>query len=186
MATSEKFCIDAFLDFWQQKPGSPEGKMAEAYHRAVLDFDNRQTGLLKSIRPQKASGKLIPVFVEGSEQLIAGFEEAETHLAEVRADIEAYLALTDGQPSMSGLNDKLFRARRGIAEASLEARRTLERALRETNSSSMEEIEGVPAVQAAMDKKDQTQRQLEPVVEDLQGRISKVKAILEKYNKIVI
>jgi hypothetical protein len=37
-----------------------------------------------------------------------------------------------------------------------------------------------------MDKKDQTQRQLEPVVEDLQGRISKVKAILEKYNKIVI
>ena len=81
---------------------------------------------------------------------------------------------------------RLFRARRAIAEATLDARRTLERALRETNSSSMEEIEGLPEVQAAMDKRDQAQRQLGPIVENLQGRISKVKAILEKYNKIAI
>jgi hypothetical protein len=37
-----------------------------------------------------------------------------------------------------------------------------------------------------MDKRDQTQRQLGPVVEDLESRISKVKAILEKYDRIVI
>jgi hypothetical protein len=178
--------IEGFLEFWQQKPNSPEGKMAVAYHQVVLDFDARQTGLLKSIRPQKAGGKIIPVFAESSEQLIAGFEDAEKHLEDVRADIQLYLTLTEGQPSMSSLNDKLFIARRAITEASLEARRTLERALKETNSSSMEEIEGVPAMQAAMDKKDQTQRQLEPVVEDLLDRISKAKSILEKYNRIVL
>jgi hypothetical protein len=165
--------IDAFLEFWQQKPNSPEGKIAGAYKGALNDFERRQTGLLRYIRPQKTNGKLIPVFAEGSEGLITGFEDAEKHLADIQADIQAYLALTDGQPSMSGLTDKLFRARRAITEASLDARRTLERALRETNSSSMEEIEDLPEVQSAMDKRDQTKRQLEPTVEDLQSRISR-------------
>jgi hypothetical protein len=124
--------IESFLEFWQQKPNSPEGKLTEAYNLALKDFDNKQTGLLRHIRPQKASGKLIPVFSEGSEHLIADFEEAEKHLADARADIEAYLVLTEAQPSMSDLNDKLFRARRAITEATLDARRTLERALRKT------------------------------------------------------
>lgn len=182
--TAFKEGIGAFLEYWQQRPNSPEGNIAEAHNKSLHDFDNKQAGLLRYIRPQKANGKLIPVFAEGSEQLIAGFEVAEKHLADVRVDIEAYLALTDGQPSMSGLTDKLFRARRQITETSLDARRALERALRETNSSSIEEMENLPEVQFAMDKRDQTQRQLGPVVEDLQERISKVKAILEKYNKI--
>ena len=186
MVTSENPELKVFLDFWQKNPNSPEGNLAGAYNQALQDFDSRQTGLLRYIRPRKKSGKIIPVFAEGSEGLIAYFEEAEKHLAEVRADIEAYLVLTKDQPSMSGLNEKLFRARRAITEASLDARRTLERALRKTNSSSMEEIEGLPELQAVMDKQDQVQRQLGPVVEDLQGRISKIKTILEKYNEIAI
>ena len=186
MTAFEKAGIETFLEFWSQKPNSPEGKLAEAYNQALHDFDSRQTGLLRYIRPHKTSSKLIPVFSEGSEHLIAGFEESEKHLAEVRAGVESYLALTDGQPSMSGLNEKLFRARRAITEASLDARRTLEQALRETNSSSLDEIEGLPEVQTAMDKRDQTQRQLGPIVEDLQDRISKIKAILGKYDIIVI
>lgn len=178
---------EALMDFLgQKKLNSPSGKIIEAYNLAEAEFDNKQTGLIRYIRPQKANGKLIPVFAEGSEQLIAGFEVAEKHLADVRADIENYVALTDGQPSMSGLTDKLLRARRQITETSLDARRALERALRETNSSSMEEIEDLPAVQTAMDKRDQTQRQLGPVVEDLQDRISKAKVILEKYDQIMI
>ncbi len=184
MVTDNLVSIDAFLEFWKQKPNSPEGKIAEAYNRSLLDFDNKQTGLLRCLRPQKTNGKLIPVFVEGSELLIAGFNEAEKHLDEVQADIKAYLALTDGQPSMNGLTDKLFRAKRAIAETALDARRALERALRDTKSSSMEEIEDSPIVQAAMDKKDQAQRQFGPVVEELQDRISRAKAILEKYNKM--
>ena len=186
MATTEHASIDAFLEFSQTKPNSPEGRVAEAYNQSLHDLDHKQNGLLQYIRPQKAGGKMIPVFAEGSEQLIAGFEEADKHLGEVRTDIEAYLALTEGQPSMNFLTDKLFRAKRAITETSLDARRALERALRETNSSSMDEIEDLPEVQAAMDKRDQTQRQLGPVVEDLQDRISKAKAILEKYNQIKI
>ena len=174
--------IDAFLEFWKQKPNSPEGKIAEAYNQALLDFDDKQTGLLRHLRPQKANGKLIPIFAEGSEKLISGFEEAEKDLKEVRADIETYLKLTEGQPSMNLLADKLHRAKLAITGTSFDARRALERALRDTKSSSMEEIEDLPAVQAAMDKRDQTQRQFGPVVEDLQDRISKIKGILEKYN----
>ena len=85
---------------------------------------------------------------------------------------------------MNLLLDKLIRAKRAISETSFDARRALERALRDTKSSSMEEIEDLPIVQAAMDKKDQAQRQFGPVVEDLQDRISRAKAILEKYNKM--
>jgi hypothetical protein len=186
MTTFRTTEIDSFIEFWRQKQNSPEGKVAEAYSQALHDFDQRQNGLLRYIRPQKTGGKLTPVFSEGSEQLIAGFEEADKHLGEVRTDIEAYLALTEGQPSMNGLTDKLFRAKRAITETSLDARRALERALRETNSSSMDEIEDLPEVQAAMDKRDQTQRQLGPVVEDLQNRISKAKTILEKYDRIAL
>jgi hypothetical protein len=175
--------IDAFLEFWQQKPNSPEGKIAEAYKGVLIDYERQQTSLLRCIRPQKANGKLIPLFAEGSEGLIAIFESAEKHVEDIQADIQAYLALTDGQPSMGGLTDKLFRARRAITEASLDARRSLERALRETNSSSMEEIEDLPEIRSAMDKRDQMQRQLGPVVEDLQAKISKIKAIQDKYNK---
>jgi hypothetical protein len=184
VTTFRKAEIDAFLEFWKQKPNSPEGKMTEAYHQALRDFDTQQASLLRYIRPQKSSGKLVPVFVEGSEQLIVSFEQAEKHLDEVQADITAYLALMDGQPSMNGLTDKLLRAKRAITETSLEARRALERALRETNSSSIDEIQDLPDVQAAMDKRDDAQRRLGPIVEDLQSRISKAKTILEKYNKI--
>jgi hypothetical protein len=176
--------IDTFLEFCKQKPNSPEGKIAEAYSQALLDFDNKQMGLLRHLRPQKANGKLIPVFVEGSEQLIAGFEEAEKHLKVVQADIETYLELTEGHPSMNLLLDTLHRAKLAITGTSFDARRALERALRDAKSSSMEEIEDLPAVQAAMDKRDQAQRQFGPVVEDLQDRISRAKAILEKYNKM--
>ena len=38
--------IETFLDFWSQKPNSPEGKLAEAYNQALKDFDSKQTGLL--------------------------------------------------------------------------------------------------------------------------------------------
>ena len=176
--------IEAFLG--ATKHGSSESKMVEAYLRAKSDLESKQFNLLKCIRSKKTSSGLIAVFPSGSEGIVTEVEDAEKALADIRADIETYLTLTDGQPSISSLTDKLFRARRAIAEASIEARCTLERALREANSSSMEEIEGLPEVQTAMDKRDQMQRQLGPVVEDLQDRISKVKAILEKYDRIVI
>jgi len=176
--------IESFLE--AAKHGSSESKMVEAYLRAKSELESKQFNLVRCIRSKKTSSGLVAVFPSGSEDIAREVEDAEKALADIRADIETYLTLTDGQPSISSLTDRLFRARRAIAEASLEARRALERALRDTNSSSMEEIEGLPEVQTAMDKRDQTQRQLGPVVEDLQDRISKIKAILGKYDMIVI
>jgi hypothetical protein len=176
--------VESFLE--AAKHGSSESKIVEAYMRAKSDLESKQSNLGRCIRSKKTSSGLIAVFSGGSEDIARKVEDAEKALADIRENIKAYLTLTDGQPSISSLTDRLFRARRAITEASLDARRTLERALRETNSSSLEEIEGLPEVQAAMDKRDQTQHQLGPVVEDLQDRISKIKAILEKYDRIVI
>ncbi|MGD0952732.1 MAG: hypothetical protein ABR985_10135 [Methanotrichaceae archaeon] len=166
--------IESFLE--AAKHGSSESKMVEAYMRAKSDLESKQSNLVRCIRSKKTSSGLVAVFPSGSEDIAREVEDAEKALADIRADIKAYLTLTEGQPSISSLTDRLFRARRAIAEASLVARCTLERALRDTNSSSMEEIEGLPEVQTAMDKRDQTQRQLGPVVDDLQDRISRVKA----------
>jgi|GEM_PF-2174837 hypothetical protein len=176
--------IESFLE--AAKHGSSESKMVEAYMRAKSELENKQSNLVRCIRSKKTSSGLVAVFPSGSEDIVTEVEDAEKALADIREDIKAYLTLTEGQPSISSLTDRLFRARRAIAEASLEARCTLERALRETNSSSMEEIEGLPEVQASMDKRDQAQRQLGPVVEDLESRISKIRAILGKYDKITI
>ena len=87
---------------------------------------------------------------------------------------------------MSGLNENYSELGEQLPKLRLDSRRALEQALRDTNSSSLEEIEGLPEVQTAMDKRDQTQRQLGPIVEDLQDRISKIKTILGKYDIIVI
>jgi DNA repair ATPase RecN len=171
--------IESFLE--AAKHGSSESKMVEAYMRAKSELENKQSNLVRCIRSKKTSSGLVAVFPSGSEDIVTEVEDAEKALADIREDIKAYLTLTEGQPSISSLTDRLFRARRAI-----EARCTLERALRETNSSSMEEIEGLPEVQASMDKRDQAQRQLGPVVEDLESRISKIRAILGKYDKITI
>ena len=176
--------VEEFLE--AAKHGSSESKIVEAYMQVKSDLESKQFNLVKCIRSKKTSSGLVAVFPSGSEDIVTEVEDAEKALADIRENIKVYLTLTEGQPSISSLTDRLFRARRAIAEASLDARRALERALRETNSSSMEEIEGLPEVQASMDKRDQAQRQLGPVVEDLESRISKVKAILGKYDIIVI
>ena len=40
MAISENTANETFLGFWQQNPNSPEGKLAEAYNKALQDFDS--------------------------------------------------------------------------------------------------------------------------------------------------
>ncbi len=178
--------ITVFLEFWQKKPGAPECKIVDAYKEAKNDFERKQADLLRLIRPQRTSKGLVPVFLGGAEDRVLEFEQAENRLFEVKGDIEAYLALTEGQASMSGLTDRLMRAKRAIAEASLEAKGALARAVQETNPLSHLEVLDDPKVQSAMDNRDRIQGQLGPVVEDIQNRISKIKEIQNKYNRIEI
>lgn len=178
--------IQTFLDFWQKKPGAPEFKIVEAYNKARNDLERRQTELLKMIRPQKTSKGFIPVFLDGADNLSSEFEQAESHLAEITNDIESYLTLADGQPSLIGLNDRLIRAKHSIAEAILEAKSAIIHAVHDTEALSQLEVMDNPKVQSAMDKRDRVQDQLGPVVEDLQSRISRIKGIINKYNRVEI
>lgn len=178
--------IEIFLEFWHTKPSAPEYKIAEAYEKVKADLESKQSDLLRLIRPQRTSKGLIPVFLEGAENLVSEFEHAEKHLAEVRADIETYLKLCESQTSTNGLNDRLMRAKHAIAEASIEAKHAIVHAFHETDSLSQIEVMDDPKVQSALDNRDRIQSQLGPVVEDLQNRISKIKEILNKYNRIEI
>lgn len=102
--------VEAFLEV--VKHGSSESKMVEAYMRAKSDLESKQFNLLKCIRSKKTSSGLVAVFPSGSEDIVTEVEDAEKALADIRADIKAYLTLTEGQPSISSLTDRLFRARR--------------------------------------------------------------------------
>jgi hypothetical protein len=88
--------IESFLE--ATKHGSSESKMVEAYLRAKSELENKQSNLVRCIRSKKTSSGLVAVFPSGSEDTVTEVEDAEKILADIRADIKAYLTLTEGQP----------------------------------------------------------------------------------------
>ncbi|MGB5100894.1 MAG: hypothetical protein WBN94_09905 [Methanothrix sp.] len=175
-ADSERFC-----KFWQQKPDTPEGKLASAYTRAQADFESKQSGLTKYIRPKKTTNGLIAVFVDGAEEVVAQIEESEKHVLEVSSDIEAFLGFSGGEMALSALADHLIRARRQLADANMDARHALERAIRMKTALSAREAEGLPEVQATYDRRDRLQAELGPNIKELERKLASSKAILQKY-----
>ena len=178
--------ITVFFDFWQKKSGAPESKIVKEYMEAKSNLESKQTDLLKLIIPRRTAKGLVPVFKEGAEDRLSEFEIAESHLSEIKGDIETYLALADGQPSMILLNDRLMRAKHAIADAVMETKQAIIHAVQETKVHSQIEVLDYPEVQSAMDDRDRIQGQLEPVIEDLQNRIAKIKDIQNKYARIEI
>lgn len=155
----------------------------EAYNQARVDLDRKQAELLTYIRPRKTGNGWGASFVgDGAEDVISGVDAADRRLADVRADYEAFLKLTDGEPTLAPLLEKLARASRVLSDAELEARRAVEHSVRVNKGMSVREAEGLPVVQVAYDKRDRLQSEVGPVIETLRGKVQQAKAILEKYN----
>ncbi len=172
--------IDEFLE--GVKPESKESKLAEAYKHALADFESEQSRLLKCLRVEKTSKGIIPVFSSEAESLALSLKEAESRVTLVRSDIEAFLQVTGSEPSLLGLADKLARSRRTLSNVTLEASNVRAHAIRQNPKMSALEVESLEPVQAALDKKDRAQAELEPLITDLETRLSKARAILEKYD----
>lgn len=171
--------IEAFLK--DVKPDTQEGNLAEAYRQALGDFESRQSDLLKCLRAEKTGKGLMPVFSPEAENLMPGFQEAESRMAAIKDDIEKFLALTEGEASLAGLVDRLNRHRRTLQNVELEARNIRERAVRRSPEMTPLEAESQEVVQAAFDKRDRVQAELQPAITELEGRLSAAKAILERY-----
>lgn len=164
------------------KSGSAESKLAGAYNQALANFESIQSDLVKCLRVEKTTKGLHPIFAAEAEGFSVKLTEAEHHLDEVQKDIEAYLALTDGEVSLDSLTEKLIRYRRTISNVTFEANAIRERTVRQNKSMSPQEAEQLEPVQQAFDKRDRIKAELEPMVSDLQSKLSKAKKTLEKYN----
>lgn len=163
------------------KPDTQEDHMAQAYNNARDTFESRQSALLKCLRAEKTSKGLIPVFSREAENLMPRLQEAEGRMTAIRADIEKFLALTEGEASLVVLVDRLSRHRRTLQNVELEARNIRERAVRGNPKMTPLEAESLEVVQIAFDKRDRVQAELQPIIKDLEARLSEAREILERY-----
>lgn len=171
---------ERFCQFWAGKPDTPEGHLAEAHKRAQAEFELQQTSLIKCLRIEKRGDKLIPVFCAEAATLAGPHWDAEKRLLDVRADIESFMELTNGETSLSTLADKLSRAKRVVSDAELDARNALERAIRR-GAGSVAKAEQSPEVQKAFDKRDRLATEIGPTIQELERKLVDAKTILEKY-----
>lgn len=175
--------IESFLR--SQKHGSSEGRLAEAYRKAVAAFEIQQAALLKCLRVEKTGSKLVPIFTNEAGELAGNHYDAERRVIEVKSDIEAFLDIIGNDVSLDGLSSKLVRTRRTISEVTFEANAVRERSVRTNPAMSPNEAESLEVVQTAFDKRDRLKAELEPIAADLQSRVTKAKTILEKYRPFV-
>jgi hypothetical protein len=180
LASESRSSHERFCKFWQQKPDTPEGKLAEAHKRAQADFDSQQTSLIKCLRIEKKGDKLIPVFCAEAATLAGPHWDAEKRILDIKADIEAFLGFTGGELALSTLADQLSRARRLVSDAEHTARVELERAIR-NGSGSINEAQESPIVQKAFDRRDRLLSEMGPTIQELERKLADAKAILEKY-----
>ncbi|MFZ3147777.1 MAG: hypothetical protein WA137_01905 [Methanothrix sp.] len=169
---------ERFCQFWAGKPDTPEGHLAEAHRRAQSAFELMQTELVRCIRVEKKGDKLIPIFSDDAAIIAGPHWDTEKRLLDIKADIEAFLGLTEGEPGLSTLLDKISRAKRILNEVEHVARVELERAVRKGATSINDSPE---FVQALFDKRDRLRVEMGPEINNLEGKISAAKAILNKY-----
>ncbi len=170
--------IEAFLG--AAKPGSSEGKLVEAYNQAKIDLERKQSDLVKCLRIEKVGDRLIPAFSPEAANLAGPHWDSEALLLEIQADIQKFLTCTNGEP-LSGLLDRLSRARRIVNDSVLDARNAVERSIRNHAALNVREAEALPEVQSAFDKRDRTQSEKGPIISDLESRVREAKKILAKY-----
>ena len=173
--------ISDFIEFYEHhEPRSQDNVLADEYNDASASFEAEQQILLKSLRVDKADFK--PVFSSDIEEIASRLNAAEARLNGITGDIEHFLRLTGGENSSSGLIEQLTRARRTIANVKIEANAIRERTVRQNLNLMPIEAEQLEVVQPAFDRRDRILAELEPVVMNLQGRLTEIKAILGKYD----
>lgn len=172
--------IKRFIDFWNDKPSSQEARLAAAYKNSVAEQERLQTALLEHLRPQKTGKGLIAVFTPAAEEIVLPLEGTEKHLNEVEADINQFLALTNGESSTERLAKDKQRFQTAINNQKFAVKNAILRQVRR-GAASEQEAEGSAEVQAALAKQDKVLGTYEPQLKDVEARLGKIRAILAKY-----
>lgn len=173
--------IEEFADVRRQTSNTPESKMAFAYRKAVEDIESESKDIWKYVRAKHLDGQLVPYFLPEAETQLSALESAEKRIAEIQSDIKKFIKLMNGD-SRQGLAEELRRAKLKITNAEHDARIAWEHALRDNRDMSPVEAENLAVVQAATRRRDKIKAEYEPLVAELQDKLTKANAILGKYS----
>lgn len=172
---------EEFIQYWSERNiSTSESRLAARYLKAIEELKTIRSELFGYIRPQKTSKGLIAVFAPEAEQLMSYFEAAEKNLVTVSKDIEAFLALTNGEPTLDGLVKEKHRlakildnAKHGVEAATLRAMRH--------GAKSENEAELSKEVQNELAKQDRITDEYGPKLKDIENKIVKAREILATY-----
>lgn len=172
---------EEFIQYWSERNiSTSESRLAARYLKAIEELKTIRSELFGYIRPQKTSKGLIAVFAPEAEQLMSHFEAAEKNLVTVSKDIEAFLALTNGEPTFDGLVKEKHRlvkildnAKHGVEAATLRAMRH--------GAKSENEAELSKEVQNELAKQDRITDEYGPKLKDIENKIVKAREILATY-----
>lgn len=172
---------EEFIAFWSEKGGSSgESKLAARYLKATEELKTIRAEMFSYIRPQKASKGLIAAFEPEAEQLMSHFEVAEKNLAAITKDIDAFLALTNGEPTLDSLVKEKYRLSKILGNAKHGVQAATLRAVRH-GAKSQQEAELGKEVQDELAKQDRITDEYGPKLKDIETKIAKAREILSRY-----
>ena len=152
-------------------------KVSNTYILESNRLQQEQSKLLKCIIAREDKGKYVPAFNPDISDYIKGFADAESSVAHIEDDINQIVELIEGFESVDALKTALYRAKRQIEQAEMEARIAISKA-------SITEGEGAlenPTVQRALDIRDKVRQDVGSVLKDLESKRDKINEILNKY-----
>ena len=176
-----KIVINGFIQYWKDKKSTPAGRMATAYENSAEEAKRIQVEMLALIRPEKTSKGLIAIFAPEAEGLMDAFVKAQKDASDVSADIEKYLALTNGDPSTERLLSEKLRLQNGLNNVQHAAKNSIARAIKGGKAKSAIEAESQPEVQDALLKRERIESEFTPQLKEVEASFKKIATILKKY-----
>jgi len=172
---------DEFIQYWSERNISTnESRLAARYLKAIEELKTIRSELFGYIKPQKTSKGLIAVFAPEAEQLMSHFEAAEKNLANITGNIEAFLALTNGEPTLDGLVKEKHRLTKILDNAKHAVEAATLRSVRR-GAKSEKEAELSKEVQDELAKQDRIESDYGPKLKDVEAKIAKAREILSRY-----
>ena len=165
--------VDQFIESAAAASKPPESELAYAAQRAQKEFDVEQAKLIRQIRVR--DGKV--VFADGAKDVQDQVLAAESKMEAVRSDIKVYLDALQEAGSLTALVEQLGRHRRTLANL----KHDHEAIIRQLVTKGVERPQDHTDALNSGSKLDRVTAELTPVINDLQDRVNKAKAVIEKH-----
>ncbi len=182
--------VSQFLEYWQAAIEEEDDAklLYQAHIDAVADLEASRAQTLRYIQPTKNSkGTWVVGFasnkVDEVVALASEISDKEAKIESICHAIEAFLLITDGQPTFRSIVEKRSQARGAIGYASRSAQAMREREAFRNPRMTLAELSVVPEIVEAEANLTAIRQANEPIIEELTSKLSEIHKIVGKYEK---